>query len=149
MGSLIWGLGLGLGATCLVRSTTGKTPGDFMFGLLCELHGDKSWKSSRISPKGSHNNYGKLWKSSRILRVKPIFHFSSFFLPRVLKICFFGLDCFTIPCNILIKKSNFRAVSGGTPVRPLSFCFWVCYAYRTVMLSLGSRRPHFSSFFFI
>ena len=53
-----------------------------------ETHSEtKSCKSSRIFNEKSYNNNGKPWKSSRILRVNPMFsfffffnHFSPFFL---------------------------------------------------------------------
>ena len=45
-----------------------------------ETHSEtKTCKSSRILTKKSYNNNGKPWKSSRILRVNPFFHFSFFF----------------------------------------------------------------------
>ena len=49
-----------------------------MLGLSCVPHGKNHGIIEDFAEK-SYNNNGKPWKSSRILRMKPIFHSSSVF----------------------------------------------------------------------
>ena len=110
-----------------------------------ETHSEKTWKSSRSSHKTSHNNNGRQWKSSRILRVKAnFFIFSSFIIFFIFLLLIFsflflflfwvarntifcGLNCFTLSFNISDKK-NFLEPSREehTPLRPLFMLCFVC-----------------------
>ena len=74
--------------------------------------------------KSYNNNNGKPWNSSRILRLKPNFLFSSFspFLENiffmVLHVSTFFYICFFIFCHMKMTRMGRRVFSRGASQRP-------------------------------
>ena len=127
---------------------------DFMWGLLCVPHGEKIMEIIQdFSEKKSYNNNGKLWKSSRLLRVKPnsfifltfsSFFIFSFFFSQVLNIFLFGKNCFYLRFLLTFrKKSCLKEYTFGASC----VFFVVCCAYTWWPASVQFLRSLLSAFF--